>query len=79
MQALDVTEENPLGLTVDAIPETVNSLNAFNEVARRCLTVCMTGCLVSCLSLPLPHTPSPPIALSVAAVSCVVYVECVQA
>jgi hypothetical protein len=32
-QALEVTEENPLGLTLDAIPEDVNSLNGFNEVS----------------------------------------------
>jgi len=30
-QALEVTEENPLGLTLDAIPEDVNSLNGINE------------------------------------------------
>ena len=35
-QALEVTEENPLGLTVDAIPDDVNSLNGFNEVCCVC-------------------------------------------
>jgi len=31
MQALETTEENPLNLTLDAIPDNVNSLNGFNE------------------------------------------------
>jgi hypothetical protein len=31
-QVLEVTEENPLGETLDAIPENINSLDAVNEV-----------------------------------------------
>jgi len=51
-QALEVTEENPLGLTVDAIPDDVNSLNGFNEVC----------CVCSPLTIFSPVPPPPTVA-----------------
>ena len=75
-QVLEVTEENPLGETLDAIPENINSLDAINEVARLTL-FCLNSLSLSLSlwrSLPTPNLSSfslsPSLSLSLSSLSC---------
>ena len=75
-QVLEVTEENPLGETLDAIPENINSLDAVNEVARLhalLSKLSLSLALSLALSLPTPdlssRSLSPPLFISLSSLS----------